>query len=385
MFVPAQKHGDMPPQGLLRPLPIPERFHSELSIDFMVDLPATDDGPRFLMVITDRLLKAYTLEAMQSQEAEACAERFVQCHYRFHGFPSFLTSDRGTNWVGRFWTRLCQLVGIERRLSTAYHPQTDGATERANQEVLVYLRIFISYAQTDWEHLLPMAMLALNNRDSSISGYSPFFLTHGYHAEPIQQVPHPGRSANDPKARAEQFVNRLHDAQELAQAVMAVAQQIMENTANRGRRPAEQLHVGDKVWLNLKNVNTPQLKKKLSWTQAQYKVTKLVAPDVYELNVPTEIHPRFFVDLLRRDPNDPLPSQKQDDAQPPPLLDGPDPLYATERILRADTFNNKRFVLVKWNNYAETTWEPRENLQRTDAFKAFVRKYGEGDAVGEDE
>ena len=79
-------------QGLLLPLPIPERFHSELSIDFMTDLPAeSTTDPRYLMVITDRLLKSVTLEAMNSMDAESCAEHFLACHYRFHGFPQGLT------------------------------------------------------------------------------------------------------------------------------------------------------------------------------------------------------------------------------------------------------------------------------------------------------
>ncbi|KAI0991393.1 hypothetical protein K3495_g16794 [Podosphaera aphanis] len=154
----------------------------------MTDLPAKSKGdPRFLMVITDRLLKSCTLEAMETMTAEDCAKRFVHCHYRYHGFPKFITSDRGSNWVGDFWTCLCKLVKIEQRLSTAYHPETDGSTERMNQEVLAYLRAFISYTQYEWPSMLPTAMLALNNRDSVI-GLSPFFLTHGYHAEPIDQV-----------------------------------------------------------------------------------------------------------------------------------------------------------------------------------------------------
>ena len=90
-------------RGMLLPLPIPNRFHSELSIDFMTDLPTkSKDQPRFMMVITDRLLKSCTLEAMSTMAAEDCTERFIQCHYRFHGFPSHLTSDRGSNWVGDF-------------------------------------------------------------------------------------------------------------------------------------------------------------------------------------------------------------------------------------------------------------------------------------------
>ena len=82
-------------QGLLLPLSIPDRFHSELSIDFMTDLPKKEKrGASFLMVITDRLLKSVTLEAMQSKATEDCAKRFMNCHYRFHGFPKAIASDR---------------------------------------------------------------------------------------------------------------------------------------------------------------------------------------------------------------------------------------------------------------------------------------------------
>ncbi|CCE31947.1 uncharacterized protein CPUR_05804 [Claviceps purpurea 20.1] len=387
-------------RGLLRPLPVPDRFHSEIAIDFMTELPAENDGdPRFLMAISDRLLHSVTLEAMTTMDAEACAKVFVNSHWRFHGFPAALTSDRGSNWTGRFWRRLCHLVGIEQRLSTAFHPQTDGATERWNQEVLAVLRAFISYSQTDWPQLLPCVQLALANRDNARTGMSAFYLTHGYHLDPIQQAHSQASPATkDTQARANAFVSRLYEGQEIAKAAMVTAQQIMESQANRKRRPAEQLRVGDRVWLNLRNVTTPQLKKKLAWTQAKYRVTKIIAPDVYELDVPSSIHNRFFVDILRRDPGDPLPSQVTDDAQPPPMSDGlpddeapmsdglPDdeaPMYAVERILRAGPWKGTRGMLVKWAGYKEPSWTYRANLTLTDAFREFVQRYGEGDDVGE--
>lgn len=118
-------------QGLLKPLPVPDRFHQEFSINFMVDLPESQ-GNTSIMVITDRLLKSVTLEAMDKMDAESCARRFLSCHWRYHGFSKAITSDRGTNWTSKFWKRLCELVKIDQRLSTGYHPQTDGATERAN-------------------------------------------------------------------------------------------------------------------------------------------------------------------------------------------------------------------------------------------------------------
>ncbi|KAM4057644.1 reverse transcriptase (RNA-dependent DNA polymerase) [Hirsutella rhossiliensis] len=165
-------------RGFLKPLPIPDRPRSHLSMDFITDLPPT--GPskaRYLWVIVDRLTKAVTLEVMDNMEAEPCANRFLQCHYRFHGMPRSIVSDRGSNWLSRFWKRFCRLAGVTQKLSTAYHPQTDGGPERMNQEIEAYLRAYVSYVQDDWGELLPAAQLALNNRESAATKISPFSLS----------------------------------------------------------------------------------------------------------------------------------------------------------------------------------------------------------------
>lgn len=88
-------------QGRLKPLPVPDQFHQELSIEFMVDLP-NSNGLTNIMVITDRLLKSVTLEALEFIDAQSCAEGFILCHWRFHGFPKAITTDRGTNWTSKF-------------------------------------------------------------------------------------------------------------------------------------------------------------------------------------------------------------------------------------------------------------------------------------------
>ncbi len=369
-------------RGFLKPLPIPDRLRSHLAMDFITDLPPT--GPsksRYLWVIVDRLTKAVTLEAMDTMDAEACAERFLQCHYRFHGMPRSIVSDRGSNWLSRFWKRFCKLAQITQRLSTAYHPQTDGGPERTNQEIQAYLRAYVCFLQGDWGNYLPAAQLALNNRESATTRISPFFAEHGYHVEPLSI----DESAESPKDRvegkADVLLTRLQDVTDYMQAMMAAAQQRQEEATNSKRQPAERLEVGDKVWLSMANYRSPRPCKKLDWLHHKYTVTKIISSHVVELDVPGSIHPRFHVDLLRRARDDPAPGQRVDDAQPPPIRDEAGvEKWDVEEILCARWKKRGRGqfrqVLVQWSGYADPTWEPMEALQNTEAMLAFEATYG---------
>lgn len=248
--------------GFLRSLPIPERIGSELTIDFVTDLPPSK-GCTNIMVITDRLSKDIFLFGTNSMSAENCADIFIDRYYRYFGFPRYLTSDRGSDWTSHFWRTFCDITGIKQRLTTSYHPQSN-ASERANQEVYKFLRIFTNYSQDNWMGLLPMAQLALNGRpSSSIGGISPFFLRYGYELDPLME-PTPqisDKSRHPGKLNAVSYVKRLKDAQDFAQAAMAAAQQRAESNANKHRRQPERFRVGDKVWLDLRNIKTPQLSK----------------------------------------------------------------------------------------------------------------------------
>ena len=137
------------------------------------------------MVVTDRLGKGTIFDGLEDIQAETVAKWFVRNYYRHHFLPRAIVSDRGTQFVGLLWKRICQLLKITRRLSTAYHPETDGSTERMNQELETYIRTFIDYAQNDWYDLLSSAQIAINGRDAASTGVSPFFLQHGYHINPL--------------------------------------------------------------------------------------------------------------------------------------------------------------------------------------------------------
>lgn len=372
-------------QGFLKPLPMPERPRSELAMDFMVGLPPTGaEQATNLLVIQDRLTKNVTLEAMRSIDPDACAQRFLECHVRFHGFPATIVSDRGSNWTSRFWRTLCALVGTKQLLSTAWHPQTDGGPERINQEIQTYLRAHVCYSQRDWGNLLPAAQLALNSRENAAIQTTPFFLEHGYHPEPIQvrEAPAQNRPTHQREKDAKKLVERLQEATEFAQAALAAAQARSEEAANKRRSAPERYAVGDLVWLNIGNYRSPRPSKKLDWLHRKYRVTKVLGSHNVELDVGSRIWPRFHVDLLRRASSDPLPGQVTVDPQPAPLRNEDDELeFEVEDILCAQTQRLGRGVirraLVRWRGYTQLNWEPVENLQDVEALDRFEERYGD--------
>ena len=372
--------------GLLRPLPVPERIWQEISVDYITDLPKSSDC-RHILVITDRLGKGALFSPCQNLETETFAKIIIQRMVCKHGVPTAITSDRGSQFVNPLWKRVCELLGIEQRLSTAYHPETDGATERANQVLEEYLRHFTAYYQNDWAEHLPYAEFSVSIRDAASTGVSPFFLEHGYHPRLGNEVelptPTAGRARN-PRQAGEQIVARLKEAVNFAQACMAEAQQRQEDQANRRREPAPAFRVGDKVWLDLRNVKTQRPCKKLDARSAKYTITEAISGSAYRLDTPPGIHNVFSVSLLRPAASDPFPSQIQTDVQPGPIIADGEDWYNVESI-RDHRWKRGRGrggpwqqqVLVQWTGYQQPTWESRQELERTDAFRAYERTHPE--------
>jgi IS30 family transposase len=141
------------PRGLLQPLPTPARQWGSVSLDFVTDLPQSQ-GNTCIMVAVDRLTKMVHLMALPAvPTAEGAADVFMRSVVRLHGLPDDLISDRGTQFTSLLWNSLCRALNVKVKLSTAYHPQTDGQTERANQTMEVYLRSYVCSDQSDWARL----------------------------------------------------------------------------------------------------------------------------------------------------------------------------------------------------------------------------------------
>jgi transposase InsO family protein len=124
---------------------------------------------------------AHFLPCVKSINSQETADILMREVFRHHGLPDNIISDRGPQFISHFWKHLCDGLRITCKLSSAYHPETDGQTERTNQTPEQYLRCFISYQQDDWSQLLHLAEFAYNNIVHSSTKVTPFYAYTGNH------------------------------------------------------------------------------------------------------------------------------------------------------------------------------------------------------------
>ena len=169
------------PQAPLNPNEAPPRPWHTVSGDLIGELPESD-GYNAICVFVDRFSKQIHVIPMHViLSAEGMANLFKDHIYRLHGMPRKFISDRGPQFESAFSREIYRLLGITANPSTAYHPQTDGQTERMNQEIEQYLRLFINYRQNDWANWLSLAEFSYNDKRQAATGLSPFFVNYGQH------------------------------------------------------------------------------------------------------------------------------------------------------------------------------------------------------------
>ncbi|EDN08461.1 hypothetical protein HCAG_04960 [Histoplasma mississippiense (nom. inval.)] len=370
--------------GELAPLPVPKGPWQDLSMDFIVDLPKSTrvKGYDSILVIVDRFTKmAKYIPTHKKVKAPELADLFLDAIIRDHGSPKSLVSDRGSLFTSKYWSAFCYHLTIRRLLSTAFHPQTDGQTERQNQTLEHHLRAFCSYHQNDWPRHLPTAEFAYNNAKNATLKVSPFYACYGYNpslpsdvaddvlkggidsrnVERDRGTEYP--SVPEVKARLE-LLDRIHG--EAAKSIRR-AQERQAEYYNRKHLPMK-FSIGDQVLLSAKNIKTTRPCKKLSerWL-GPFPIIRVVGKQAYELKLTSgfkSIHPVFHISYLE--------PYKQRPGAEPPRPDGVEiegnTEYLVEGILDKRMHYNKVQYLVKWEGYpsSENSWEPLEHLENAE-------------------
>jgi len=192
---------------------------------------------------------AHFIPTTEKTSAEGLARLFRDHVWKLHRLPESIISDRGAQFAANLMKELNQILGIETRLLTAFHPQTDRQTEQTNQELEQYLRMFIDHRQEQWPEWLGTAEFAYNNKVNTSTKVSPFRANSGRNPRIGFKMRKQGKSEG-----AEEFAGRMKRIQEEAQAALKKAQEEIKKQADRKRGEAEEYRVGDLVLLSTKDL-----------------------------------------------------------------------------------------------------------------------------------
>ena len=368
------------PYGLLQPLPVPTRPWDSISMDFIEELPMSGDFNSILVII-DRSSKQGIFIACDIHiTAPELARLFLIHVFSKHGVPSHVTSDRGSEFVSHFFRSLGELLNMELHYTSGYHPSADGQTERANQTLEQYIRMYCSYQQDDWHLLLPLAEFAYNNAPNASTGLSPFFANKGYH--PSISI-HPERDVAS--SYAKDFAVDLQGLHDFLREQITSAQEYHKVTADRHRIAPPVFNIGDSAFIQAKHIRTTRPTPKFSEAYlGPYEVIAKPSRNSYTLRLPKQlrsIHPVFHVSQLESHVPNPFPGRE---AEPPGAVEVDDDGAHSEVKIIVDSKIDRRCRVkpryyVEWLGYENTdeqySWIGADDLHAPELVESFHKQY----------
>jgi len=344
--------------GELQLLSVPDAQWDTLSVDFVVELLESSRHNAVMMVVNAVSKRVHFIPTHTTVTAEGAAWLFLHYVWKLHGLPKRVVSDCGPQFVALFTKELYRLLGIRISSSTAWYPQTDRQTERVNQELNQFLRLFINERQDDWYDLLSIAKFQHNNHIHSAMQQPPFLLDMG-------RIPRMGfELRQDPSSleTVNEFTKRMEAATEKAKSAICKVQKDITRYYNRRRSPAPVFKPGDWVYLDASNIRTTRPSLKLSHRRlGPFEIERQVGPLAYRLKLPyglRQLHPVFNVVKLSAAPNDPIPGRKPQALSPPIVVDG-EPEWEVEEVLDSRWHWRRFQFLIKWKGFGRehNSWE----------------------------
>ncbi|MGL4849713.1 MAG: reverse transcriptase domain-containing protein [Clostridium sp.] len=356
--------------GLLQPLDIPNRRWASISMDFITGLPLVGEDTDSIMVVVDRLSKmAHFIPCSTTNDSEDISKLFMSRIVAYHGLPDDIVCDRDAKFTSVCWKKFTEDLGIKVKKSTAFHPMTDGQTERTNRTIEQMLRCYIQTDETKWIDILPLLELAYNCARHESVGMSPFEVMIG--EKPLRGIDEGYITWDIP------VMDKWYQSIVMrATAQIYLAQRRQKRNADKGRREV-QFEVGDKVWLSTRNLNLPGNRKFTPNYAGPYEVLQKIGKVAYLLKLPRDwiIHPVFHVSLLAPF-TDSSPEFIREEERWEGILDEDGIAFEVEEILdRRDVGTNKEY-LVRWRGYTETSWVQEEQLDGCKTkLRAFNRNF----------
>ena len=275
-----------------------------------------------------------------------------------HGAPDKIISDGDPRFVAAFWEVFLAEQGVRAATSTAYHPQTDGQTERLNQTLEQYLRHYVNHAQNNWVSLLPVAQFAYNATPQEGMGTSPFKANYGYEPRTSLSPRQAKKTSSTAKERMETLMNLHADLKETAKLV----QERMKRYYDAKRSEGPDLKEGDKVWLLHKNFKSRRPSKKLDHVRlGPFEIVQKISSVTYKLNLPAKmkIYPVQHIAMLEPAHGNVEPPVYEADTYRGQEEDE----WQVSKIISHEDVDDETWYEVKWTGYSETTWEPLSHLE----------------------
>lgn len=363
------------PYGLLQPIRTPNAIWEVLTLDFVVKLPKCSilnfvyDS---FMSVTDKFSKAIMLvPGCETWTAEAWADAFYRTVWKAWGFPQAMITDRGGQFVSKFWKELFRRAKTRLHLTTAYHAQGDGQSEMSNQIAEIALRHVVNGSQTDWVEFLPFVENAHNNLVNASTGKTPNEILFGRNTRNALDV----SLATDVPAAEDFSKNRENIRIEAAEAIQ-FAQAQMKYNYDKHHKPID-IPIGSFVNIKFsrsmekgyrpKNVNAPKLGPQRG---GRYQVLEKVGKLAYRLDLRDTlpgVHPVFSVEHL--EPCAPHDNYDRKPIDVSPVLVNDEEEWEIDEVLAKDIRGSGRnrgiHYLVRWKgfNASEDQWLPIRNFR----------------------
>ena len=345
-------------------------------VDFITKLPVVA-GKDAILVVCDRLLKmTHFVATTEGTSAEGLARLFQDNVWKLHGLPESVVSDRGPQFAAELTKELNQMLGIKTKLSTAFHPQTDGQTERMNQELEQYLRFFVEHKQKDWPEWLAAAEFAVNNKVHTATKVSPFMANYGKELRMGGDIRRKGKVES-----ATEFVQRMKKVQEEAEAALKKTQKEMKKYADRGRKESKTWKKGDRVLLSTKDlVFKERPSKKLTERYVgPYTIEEVVSSNAVRLQLPSSMRIHLVVNVSRIVRYKEQIKEQNKEEGKPVEVEGVEE-WEVEKVLNKKKIRGVDKYLIRWKGFMAEgdTWEKRENLKNAEEL---IEEFERGEVV----
>ena len=358
------------PGWMIQPLEIPVWKWDSISMDFVTHLPRTFRGHDTIWVIVDRLTKSAHFLAMNLKMSMVkLAQLYIKEIVRLHGVPSRIVSDRDPRFTSRFWQTLQGALGSKLTMSSVYHPQTDGQSERTIQSLEDLLRMCILDHLGAWDEVLPLIEFTYNNSFHASIGMAPYEALYGRWCRTPLYWYQDGEAVLVGPELLEQTTEKVRLVRNRLQA----SQSRQKAYADRKRRPLE-FEAGDHVFLRVTRttgVGRALRSRKLSPKfLGPYQISRRIGPVAYEIALPPQLanlHLVFYVSQLRKYVFDVAHVLEVKDIQiREDLTVEVSPITLEDSKVEERIGKIVRLVKVIWDRRADdSTWELEEDMRKS--------------------